>query len=108
METPTPKFANLIMHSDIRPFEVIEARTDKKLIIREMGSRLVEGWFPDIKAGGFLGFCVNNDNQEYKYFQAPANSTIEIRLHKDGKWRDPSGDRYSISDHPVRFHDYNF
>ena len=104
----TDTYANHIGYSDVYPYEIIERRTDKKIIIRAMNSELDETWKPDIVLGGFVGHCVNNGEQRWIITSNEKMTPIVIRKHSDGKWYDKNKMRFSLSDEPCRHYDYNF
>lgn len=101
------KYANLIGYSDITPFEVVRVISNKTIEIREMNSKLVEGWKPEMIVGGFAAHCVNNNTQEYTYKSRPDAPVVRARLQKNGKWKSMFGE-HRISETPKRFYDYNF
>jgi len=100
-------YANLKVGTDVFPFEVLRETNPKRLEVRSMLTTLAGDWKPDIVVGGFCGNCRNNDTQEWDCRPNPSQPPLSIRLHKDGRWRDRHGNVYSLSDKPVRFHDYN-
>ena len=99
------EYANKLGWSDVTPFEVIERKNEKLLVIREMTCDNVK--VPSHTPGGF---SAHFENQEQEWNVTPdRNGRIEkIRLHKDGKWRDKHGNNYDVSDRAIKFHDYNF
>lgn len=107
----TAKFANRLIGSDIRPFEVLKEVNEKKLIVREMYAVETE----ESKAkrldafirGGFVGHT-DNEVQEWVITSNPSGHELTIRLHKDGYWYSPGGNKFMISDKPKKFHDFNF
>lgn len=101
-------YANKIGYSDVTPFEVVKACTVKKLIIREMETIIDETWKPDFHPGGFVGHVANNRDQKWIIKPLISGATVEIRQHKNGEWKDKYGNRYNLSNKPVKFYDYNF
>jgi hypothetical protein len=101
-------FANRQGWSDVDPFEVIEKVGDTILVIRRLRATLDPSWSPIIEPGGFAGHCTNNSTQRWIYASDPNLATKRIRRHKNGQWKDPSGDRYILAAAPRKFHDYNF
>jgi hypothetical protein len=104
------KFANHIGYTDVNPFEVIRYVSDKCIVIREMDAELDPSFKPNITPGGFFGHCTNNSESEQKWIITPSeiHSTVRIRLHKGGQWKDKSGRRFQLGDAPRKFYDYNF
>lgn len=99
-------------YTDMRPYEVIRIDTPKKMIIREMlatetkesKKRRKESFVPT----GFLG-VTDNDVQEWDIRSNPdPQFDFAVRLHGDGYWYDANGNRYTISDKPIKFYDFNF
>lgn len=107
MNASATNYANRYLHSDVYPFEIINRITDKTIDIRAMDAKLGD-WTPDCDVGGFCAHVRNNRSQTWVVTSNPSNWIVRIRKHKDGQWRDRDGNRYKLSDHPVRFHDYNF
>lgn len=100
-------YANHIGYSDINPYEVVRAISDKTLEIRRMNAERDPSYKPEFVPGGFSGHCVNQLDQEWIITSDPDAAVIRIRLGKRG-WKDASGARYQLSDKPVKFYDYNF
>jgi len=99
-------------YTDMHPYEVIRIDTPKKMIIREMlaveteesKKRRKETFVPT----GFLG-VTDNDVQEWDIrSQDTSDFDFAVRLHGDGYWYDANGGRYSMSDKPIKFYDFNF
>lgn len=111
MELLEKKYANLIMYSDIKPFEVVEERTPNLYLIREMDAvitdesrkKLNESFYP----GGFCGHF-DNDLQEWNITSNEEYPVFKIRRHKDGFYYSAYGEKYRISPKPVKYYDYNF
>lgn len=102
------KFANHIGYSDVNPFEVLKVVSDKTIEIREMDADRDESVELEWVVGGFAGRCVNQNQQKWLIKSNESNPTIRIRLSKNCGWRDKHGRRFSLSDKPVKFYDYNF
>lgn len=102
------QYANHIMYTDVEPFEVIEVKTPGKMVIREMDATLDPTWKREFYPGGFFGHTANDRSQRWFYASNPANRTVVIRKHKDGRWYDKHGGRYSLADAPYKFYDHNF
>ena len=101
-------YANNILHTDAYAYEIVEVRTENKVMIRKLDATLKPEWKPEIIPGGFSGHCTNNRSQEWDYAPNDENKVIAIRRRKDGRFYDKHGSRYAIDDSPYRFHDYNF
>lgn len=102
------KYAAKLGYSDIEPFEVLERRSEKLIVIREMQAVLHPDWKPDVQVGGFAGFVRNCSEQEWIISPDPEGRVVKIRLHKDGNWRDVFGNKYALRNEPYKFYDYNF
>jgi hypothetical protein len=102
-------YANHIGYSDINPYEIIRRVSDKTIEIREMDAVRSN---PENKlgfaAGGFLGHCSRQGDQEWTITSNQNYRTIRIRLNKNGRWQDSYGNRYKLSAKPQKFYDYNF
>lgn len=105
----TFNFANHIGYSDTNPFEIVRRVSDRTIEIRAMDAERAN---PDadmgFKAGGFVGHFSDQHKQEWTITSNPNARVIRIRLHKDGRWRCNSGERYVLAVKPVKFYDYNF
>jgi len=106
--TEIKKYANQYLFSDAYPYEVIDIKTPRKVIIRRMDSVLDNNFKPEIIPGGFVGHCVNSDEQKWNYSSDPYATPFAIRLNKKGEWKDVYGNKYGMSDKPYRKYDYNF
>ena len=108
---PIRAFCNHIMYSDVEPYEVVERRTEIKVMVRMMDADRRDDWKPEIISGGFSGHCVNNGDQgnAWDIKQNEANALIAVRWSnaKTG-WFDSSGGRYSMEDAPRKKYDFNF
>ena len=100
-------YANHIGYSDVNPFEIIRRVSDKTLDLRAMNAERDPNWNPDFVPGGFFGTVVNQSEQKWVIKSNEAGRTVRIRLGKRG-WKDAHGNRYQLSDEPVKFYDYNF
>ena len=101
-------FANQIGWTDVTPFEIIRRISDKTLVVRQMKSERAADWSPVIVLGGFVGHCLNQNEQRWTITTDESYDEVRIRLHKDGSWRSKDGARFKLSDEPKRFYDYNF
>ena len=102
------KYANYIGYSDVYPCEVIREVSDKTLEIRSMDAERDTSWEPITAPGGFMGHTINQQSQRWFITRNAENSVFRIRRRKDGRWYDKHSRRYSLSDEPIRFYDYNF
>jgi hypothetical protein len=101
------KYANHLGYSDVTPFEVIRAVSDKTLEIREMKCERDESVKLEFHVGGFSAHCSNQRDQKW-FISSDADAPIfRIRMGKKG-WKDAHGRRFDVSDQPVKFYDYNF
>lgn len=101
------KYANQLGYSDVNPYEVVRVVSDKTLDVREMDAERDESVKLEWMVGGFAGHCVNQREQQWNITTNTENRTVRIRLGKQG-WKDAHGQRYNLSDTPVKFYDYNF
>ena len=101
------KFANLVLHSDIHPCEVVRVISEKTIEIRAMKSERDPSWKPEIEPGGFCGHCTNNGEQRWTCVSDDSAPVIRARLRKDGRFHSQRG-AHRLSNEPRRFHDYNF
>ena len=102
------EYANKIGYSDIEPAEVVRKVSDKCLVIRAMDAERDQSVKLDFQAGGFSAVCVNQNQQRWNVKSNSANREVRIRLQKNGDWKCSGGNRYALSDKPVKFYDYNF
>ena len=68
---PIKAFANFSGYSDVEPFEVVDVRTENKVVIRAMKAERAEGWKPEFVSGGFSAHCTNNDDQRNSWSISP-------------------------------------
>ena len=101
------KYANLRLHSDVEPYEIVKVVSNKTLIVRPMHAKLDPTWKPEMHAGGFVAHTSNNYDQKWIITSDVLSDTVRIRLHKNGTWHGRSG-RFTINEKPIKFHDYNF
>lgn len=101
-------YANRYGYSDVEPYEIFRYVSDKTIEVRKMKSERDTSWKMDFRPGGFCGTVVNQNEQKWIITSNPEGRVIRIRLRKDGRWYDASGNRYGLSDEPVKFYDYNF
>ena len=108
---PVKAFANFSGWSDIEPFEVVDVRTENKVVIRAMKAERAEGWKPEIVSGGFAGHCTNNNDQRkaWDISSDEGGRLVTIRWSKAKlRWQCADGSRYFMSDQPVKKYDFNF
>ena len=103
----TMQYANHYGYSDVDPYEVIRVVSDKTIEIREMKAERDDSVKMEFVAGGFAGHCVNQQDQKWHISSDESRPVIRIRLGKRG-WKCPHGRRFSLSDKPKKFYDYNF
>lgn len=101
------KYANQYSYTDITPFEVIRAVSDKTLEIREMKTERDDSVKLEFHVGGFSAHCSNQRDQEWFINSDETAPVIRIRLGKNG-WKDAHGRRFKLDSEPVMFYDYNF
>lgn len=101
------KYANHHSYTDVNPYEVVQRVSEKTLIIRRMDTEALP-WDRQFYPGGFVGHTANQHKQQWTITSDPDAPTMRIRLHKDGVWRCANGNRFRLSDHPIKFYDYNF
>jgi len=121
MTNITEKFANYLGYTDINPYEVVRVVSDKCVEIRAMDAEDIK-WDKKIVQGGFSHRVLNQDDQQWDITSNEANPIVRIRLNKSGQkydretksfidaydWKDKDGSRYSLSNKPIKFYDYNF
>ena len=100
-------YVNHYGYSDVNPFEIVRRVSDRTLDIRAMKAERDTSWKPDFVPGGFFGTVVNQSEQRWIIESDPEGRVVRIRLGKQG-WKDAHGERYDLSDEPVKFYDYNF
>jgi hypothetical protein len=94
--------------TDVDPYEIVRVISDQTLEVRRMDSELDPEWTPEFLVGGFAGHCTNQHEQRWIFKSNPEHPTERIRLRKRGGWKDPYGTRFTLSDVPKKFYDYNF
>ena len=90
-----PKYCNHHVGTDVTPFEIVEWKTERCIVVREM----------DIT--GFTG-CYDGHATGYK--SNPKNPLITLRERKNGGYNEPGGNYcpYILSDEPYYFRDPSF
>ena len=101
--------ANQHGHSDVYPFEIVRAVSDKTIELRSMTAERAADWKPKIVAGGYAGHCTNNGNQSKAWVikSDPEGYIVRARLQKDGSWKSSHG-RHSLHTAAIKKYDYNF
>lgn len=102
------QYANQIGYSDVSPFEVVRAVSDKTLEVRAMTAERDPEWQPNFIPGGFSAHCANNYDQRWIITSDETNPVIRIRLSKNNGWQDAGHNRYKLAEAPRKFYDYNF
>jgi hypothetical protein len=101
------KYANLLGYTDVEPYEVIRAISDKTIEVRAMRAELDPTWKPDFHIGGFCAHCSNQNSQRWNITSDPDGHVLRLRLAKNGHWKH-KGLEFHLADAPRKFHDYNF
>ena len=104
----TQLYANKCGWTDVDPCEVVQWRTENKVMIRHMNCERDPTWKMDFRPGGFFGHVANDRDQKWFITPNPDAPVFAIRKHKDGKWFDKHGNRYNLAKEPHKFHDHNF
>lgn len=87
---------------DVIPFEIIERISSQTLVVRDMICDLSNDFKPRI----VMGTCLNNDEQRWDIRPDPEGLSFRIRLLKDRRWKDVTGNRYTLDEHPERWHHF--
>lgn len=98
-------FANHIMWTDVQAYEVIKIVSDKCVVIRRMNAEMVQKP-TQFHVGGFSAHCSDNYSQKHEFTSCELNPTMRIRLTKTG-WKNGNL-KFSMSDFPSEFYDFNF
>ena len=101
--------ANQHGHSDVYPFEIVRAVSDKTIELRSMAAERAADWKPEIVSGGYAGHCTNNGNQSKAWVikSDPDGEVVRARLQKDGSWKSSHG-RHKLHTNAIKKYDYNF
>ena len=102
------KYANQFGWSDVEPFEVVRAVSDKTIEIRRMDTEKDESVKLEFRVGGFSAHCSNQGDQKWIITSQPDATVFRIRLSKNKGWRCAHGNRYVLADEPRKYYDYNF
>lgn len=105
------KYATMWLWSDAHAYEIIEEKSDKVILVRQMKAtikpeaqkELHDSFVP----GGFCGHF-DNDLQEWDFATNESNPIETIRKHKDGRWYGAGKTRFTIEAEPYERFDYNF
>ena len=100
-------YANLMMYTDIVPFEIINVISAQTIEIRRMDSKINNKEDLQFQSGGFSAHCINNHAQQYDITSNEDMPIIRARLRKDGYFHSCSG-RHSIDNGPSKHYDFNF
>lgn len=101
------QYANMYSYTDVTPYEVVKVISDKTIEVREMDAVEDRSVKLEFHVGGFSAHCSNQRDQKWHITSNPENRIIRIRLGKQG-WKDKHGQKFGLSDRPIRFYDYNF
>ena len=102
-------YANRTGYTDVKPYEVV--RTVSPICVEVRAMKTVQTKFPqDVRVGGFSAHTVDNrSGQDYEYSSNPEAEVFKIRWSKANRqWQRGKYDRFSMSDKPYKFYDYNF
>jgi len=102
-------YANRLGHTDVNPYEVVRVVSPICVEVRAMSAKQIK--FPqDVRVGGFSAHTVDNrSGQDYEYSSNPKAKTFKIYWSKANRqWQRGRYDRFSMSDLPYKFYDYNF
>lgn len=101
------KYANRSLWSDVEPYEVVEVKTPNKIMVRAMNSEMTKP--AEVIATGGFAAVFDNHTQEWKNTPNPEALIFPIRWSKAKmRWQDKWGNRYTLSDNPIKFYDNNF
>ena len=117
----TQKYANHYSYTDVNPYEIVRIVSEKCIEIREMNAEKIK-WDMKVIQGGFSHHVVNQEKQKWNITSNENAPIFKIRLNKSGTifcsttrnhvpnyiWKDSHGNKYHLSDNPVKFYDYNF
>lgn len=100
-------YANYIGYSDVSPYEIVRIVSEKTIEVREMDTERGD-WNPEWVSGGFAGHLANQDKQKWKITSNEENPITRIRWSERNQQWQAHGMRFSLSERPVKFYDYNF
>jgi len=103
------KYANYHGYSDITPYEIVRKVSETTLEIRRMHYERDESVKMEFHVGGFSANCSNQLDQKWFITSDTEHGIERIRFSKaKQQWQSAHGERFILSDKPVRFYDYNF
>lgn len=98
--------ATICHYSDRIACTVTRISPSGKTIWMQEDTADLDGWKPEVIAGGFAGHCVNNAEQTYKYSPNPDGVVHRAGRRKDGRYCTTHGK--PVIPGRRHFHDYNF
>lgn len=105
------KYATMWLWSDAHAYEIIEEKSDKVILVRQLKAIIKPEARKDLHdsfvPGGFCGHF-DNDLQEWDFATNESNPIETIRKHKDGRWYGAGKTRFTIEAEPYERFDYNF
>lgn len=105
------KYATLWLFSDAHAYEIIEEKSDKVILVRQLKATIKpeaqKALHDSFVPGGFCGHF-NNDAQEWDFATDESNPIETIRKHKNGRWYGLGKARFTIEAEPYERFDYNF
>ena len=101
------QYANQYGYSDVEPYEVVRRISDKTIEVRAMHAERDTSVELQFHVGGFAAHCSNQREQRWHITSDLTAPIVRIRLGKHG-WKDKHGHKYSLSNEPRKFYDYNF
>ena len=108
-----PLYANQLFYTDVEPWEVVEIKTDRCIVVRAMKAEITEKGRKQLQEsfvpGGFIGHF-DNDAQEWTITPDPDGIVATIRRHKNGLFylAGSTGSSFRLSTTPYKKYDYNF
>ena len=102
-------YHNEFLYTDVHPYEVVEVRTDKMIVVKRMKATRNPSWKPETIVGGFAGHTVNNYSQEWVIESDEEATPIKVRWHESkGRWGIGKYRKFIGSSEPRNFYDFNF
>ena len=96
------KYVNRVLYSDVDPVgKIVEIKGKYKAILRVViaSENKIK---MDFVVGGFSAHCLNNNHQEYDFFET--DELIEISLSDTNM----KNSFFRIGEKPRKYYDYNF